>query len=69
MPKAGQCQQVCCDGAGGELTVVPECSPADKCEGIVLPPEKKEDGHCPGKAKSTCTVECKEGKPYLSVYK
>ncbi|XP_078365510.1 uncharacterized protein LOC144649794 isoform X1 [Oculina patagonica] len=57
-PKAGQCQQVCCDGGGGEMTVVPECTPTDKCEGIVLPSEKKEDGHCPGDPIGTCTVEC-----------
>ncbi|XP_078365453.1 uncharacterized protein LOC144649748 isoform X2 [Oculina patagonica] len=56
-PKAGQCQQVCCDGAGGEMIVVPECTPVDKCEGILLK-EKKEDGHCPGDPKGTCTVEC-----------
>ncbi|XP_078365416.1 uncharacterized protein LOC144649726 isoform X1 [Oculina patagonica] len=56
-PKAGQCKQVCCDGAGGEMIVVPECTPADKCEGILLK-EKKEDGHCPKDSIGTCTVEC-----------
>lgn len=59
-PKAGQCQQICCEGAGGELTVVSECSPADKCEGFEAE-EKKEDEHCPGGEKGTCPV-CDEGK-------
>ena len=62
-PKAGQCQQVCCDGAGGELTVVSECTPADKCEGFEAD-EKKEDEHCPGESKGTCTEKCKGGKLY-----
>ena len=32
------------------------CTPTDLCEGITK--EKKEDGHCPGDSKGTCTVDC-----------
>ncbi|XP_078363947.1 uncharacterized protein LOC144648195 [Oculina patagonica] len=60
-PKVGQCKQVCCDGAGGEMIVVPVCTPADKCEGNRLPAEKKEGGHCPGDSKGTCTEKCEDG--------
>ena len=53
-PDAKQCQEICCDGAGGALTVERECTPKDKCEGIE-PDEKQEEDHCPGEEKGTCT--------------
>ena len=56
-PKDEQCQTICCDGAGGELTVERKCTPTDKCEGIE-PNEKQEDGHCPGESKGTCPDTC-----------
>lgn len=58
-PKDGQCKAICCDGAGGELTVERVCTPANKCEGIE-PDEKKEDGHCPNESKSTCPDTCED---------
>ena len=56
-PKAGQCQAICCDGAGGELTVERVCTPAEKCEGIESD-EKQEAEHCPGESKGTCPNTC-----------
>jgi len=56
-PKDGQCQAVCCDGAGGALTVERKCTPTDKCKGIE-PDEKEEDGHCPKESKGTCSDIC-----------
>lgn len=60
-PKEGQCQAICCNGGGGELTVQRVCTPTDKCEGIVID-EKKEDGHCYGDDRSTCPNTCDEGE-------
>ena len=66
-PKAGQCQAICCDGAGGELTVEQVCTPDNKCEGIE-PDEKLEDGHCPGDDKATCPDTCEsDGELYRFV--
>lgn len=58
-PKDGQCQAICCDGAGGELTVERVCTPAEKCEGIE-PDEKEEDEHCPGESKGDCPDTCED---------
>jgi len=60
-PKEGQCQAICCNGGGGELTVQRVCTPTDKCEGIVID-EKKEDGHCYGDDRSTCPNTCDDGE-------
>ena len=57
-PKDGQCEAICCNGAGGELTVELDCKPSDKCEGIYKD-EKKEKGHCPGESIGTCPDTCK----------
>ncbi|XP_020630905.1 transmembrane domain-containing protein DDB_G0287209-like, partial [Orbicella faveolata] len=66
-PKDGQCQAVCCDGAGGALTVERKCTPTDKCKGIE-PDEKEEDGHCPKESKGTCSDICDdEGELYRFV--
>jgi len=59
-PKEGQCQAICCNGGGGELTVQRVCTPTDKCEGIAIA-EKKEDGHCYGDTRSTCP-NCDDGE-------
>ena len=67
-PKAGQCQKICCDGAGGALTVERVCTPEDKCKGIE-PDEKQEEGHCPGEEKGTCPDPCGvDGELCRSVY-
>ena len=66
-PKAGQCQAICCDGAGGALTVERVCTPADKCEGIEHD-EKEEEGHCPKEEKGSCPDKCDhDGELYRSV--
>ena len=55
MIKAGECNRVCC-GAGGELELVEECTPSNKCEGIKLN-TKQEKGHCHGESPGTCKDE------------
>ena len=62
-PKSGECDRVCCNGAGGPLTVEGSCSPTDKCAGIELA-DKQEDGHCPGESKGTCKCGS-EGKIHI----
>ena len=64
-PKEGQCEAICCNGAGGELTVEPVCTPVEKCEGISKD-EKKESGHCPGESIGSCPDTCK-GELYMFV--
>ena len=67
VPKEGECQAICCDGAGGPLTVQRVCTPEDKCKGIESA-EKEEDGHCPGEEKGTCPDTCEtEEEGELSV--
>ena len=57
-PKDGECQRVCCDGAGGHIILIETCSPSSECQGF-KPKEKKEEGHCPGEDKGTC--KCDKG--------
>ena len=67
VPKDGECEAICCDGAGGALTVKRMCTPADKCEGIKLD-EKEAEGYCPGEVPGTCPDTCdddKEGELYM----
>lgn len=61
-PKPGECERVCCDGAGGEMLVNVTCTPADKCTGIDLS-DRKDDGYCPGDPKAYC--ECSKGLQHL----
>ncbi|CAH3025966.1 unnamed protein product [Porites evermanni] len=51
-PKDGECQRVCCDGAGGPIKLMGTCSPPSECQGFLS--EKEEEGYCPGEVKGTC---------------
>ena len=57
-PKSGECQRVCCRGAGGPIILIQICIPSNKCQGF-SPKEKTESGHCPNEEKGTC--QCDEG--------
>ena len=57
-PIDGECQKVCCDGAGGQIKLKEKCSPPSECEGFEAK-EKEEKGHCPGEEKGTC--QCDKG--------
>ena len=56
-PKDGECQRVCCDGAGGPIKLMGTCSPPSECQGFLS--EKEEEGYCPGEVKGTC--QCDKG--------
>lgn len=57
-PKSGECERVCCDGAGGEMLVEVTCSPEDKCAGADVS-VRKDKGYCSGESKAYC--ECSKG--------
>lgn len=58
-PKSGECERVCCDGQGGEMTVERVCTPSDKCHGFDTS-DKEDKGYCPGETNAYC--ECSKGK-------
>ena len=54
--KEGECDRVCCDGAGGPVKMIPTCKSrsGDSCCGE----EKEEDDHCPGEREDLCSEIC-----------
>lgn len=58
-PKSGECDKICCNGAGGEMLVEVTCTPVDKCAGVDLS-DRKDDGYCPGGSKPYC--KCSKGE-------
>ena len=52
--KEGECERVCCDGAGGHVKMIPTCKSDDSC----CSKEKEEDGHCPGEPNDLCSSTC-----------
>ncbi|XP_022804844.1 uncharacterized protein LOC111342071 [Stylophora pistillata] len=57
-PKSGECERVCCNGAGGEMLIKITCAPVDSCAGLDFS-ERKENGYCPGESKASC--KCSKG--------
>ncbi|XP_044175161.1 uncharacterized protein LOC122958376 isoform X2 [Acropora millepora] len=59
--KEGECKRVCCEGAGGPVSMVSSCNPQDgnnnRCQGFKSG-EKKEGDHCPGEANDLCSSTC-----------
>ncbi|XP_067055207.1 uncharacterized protein [Acropora muricata] len=54
--KEGECDRVCCDGAGGPVKMIPTCNPPSKHSNCTE--EIEEAYHCPGEPKDLCSTTC-----------
>ena len=55
--KDGECDRVCCNGAGGPVKMISTCKPPANYS--CCKTEKEEDNHCPGNLNGLCSsVSC-----------